>query len=103
MLFVLDSSASHVAAAFRIPTTVIMPAINDPKIFGPLNDQANILTFKTPCAPCFRSGGCDHGMSTPDLRRRREEVGPRWFASFYAYVDLTGSPETSHRPSVRDK
>ena len=56
----LESSTSHLAAAFRIPSTVIMPATNDPVQFGPTNDQARILTFPTPCAPCFRSLGCDH-------------------------------------------
>ena len=56
----LESSTSHIAAAFKIPTTVVMPATNDPKQFGPANDQARILTFRTPCAPCFRSGGCAH-------------------------------------------
>jgi ADP-heptose:LPS heptosyltransferase len=56
----LESSTSHIAAAFRIPSTVIMPATNDPKQFGPANPKAKILTFATPCAPCFRSGGCDH-------------------------------------------
>jgi ADP-heptose:LPS heptosyltransferase len=56
----LDSSTSHVAAAFRIPSTVIMPGINEPKLFAPANDRASILKFKTPCAPCFRGGGCEH-------------------------------------------
>jgi ADP-heptose:LPS heptosyltransferase len=56
----LESSTSHIAAAYQVPTSVIMPAINDPKQFGPANDRANILTFKTPCAPCFRSQGCEH-------------------------------------------
>jgi ADP-heptose:LPS heptosyltransferase len=56
----LDSSTSHVAAAFRIPSTVIMPGINEPKLFAPANDRASILKFKTPCSPCFRGGGCEH-------------------------------------------
>lgn len=56
----LDSSPSHLAAAFRIPATVIMPTTNDPRQFGPANDQARVLSFPTPCAPCFRSMGCDH-------------------------------------------
>ena len=56
----LDSSTSHVAAAFGIPSTVIMPGINEPKLFAPANDRASILKFKTPCSPCFRGGGCDH-------------------------------------------
>jgi ADP-heptose:LPS heptosyltransferase len=56
----LDSSASHLAAAFHIPTTVIMSGTNDQGQFGPANDQAQILTFPTPCAPCFRTNGCDH-------------------------------------------
>jgi ADP-heptose:LPS heptosyltransferase len=65
----LESSASHLAAAFHIPSTVIMPGTNDPRQFGPANDNARILTFPTPCAPCFRSLGCDHmtcikGVST---------------------------------------
>src|SRR5271155_4041180 len=48
------------AAAFRVPSTVIMPGINEPKLFAPANDRANILKFKTPCSPCFRGGGCEH-------------------------------------------
>ena len=56
----LDSSTSHVAAAFKIPSTVIMPGINEPKLFAPANDRASILKFRTPCSPCFRSGGCQH-------------------------------------------
>jgi ADP-heptose:LPS heptosyltransferase len=56
----LESSASHLAAAFQIHSTVIMPATNDPRQFGPANDNASILTYPTPCAPCFRSLGCDH-------------------------------------------
>jgi ADP-heptose:LPS heptosyltransferase len=56
----LDSSTSHVAAAFQIPSTVIMPGINEPKLFAPANDRASILKFKTPCSPCFRGGGCEH-------------------------------------------
>ena len=56
----LDSSASHLAAAFRIPTTVIMSGTNDHVQFGPANDRARILSEPTPCAPCFRSNGCDH-------------------------------------------
>jgi ADP-heptose:LPS heptosyltransferase len=55
----LESSTSHVAAAFKVPSTVIMPGTNDAKQFGPDNDKADILTFKTPCAPCFRSSGCE--------------------------------------------
>jgi ADP-heptose:LPS heptosyltransferase len=56
----LDSATSHLAAAFRIPATVIMPTTNDPVQFGPASDQARVLSFPTPCAPCFRSMGCDH-------------------------------------------
>jgi ADP-heptose:LPS heptosyltransferase len=56
----LESSTSHIAAAFKISSTVIMPSTNDPKQFGPANEKASILTFKTPCAPCFRSRGCEH-------------------------------------------
>jgi ADP-heptose:LPS heptosyltransferase len=56
----LDSSTSHLAAAFQIPSTILMPGINDPMQFGPVNSRARILTFPTPCAPCFRSHGCDH-------------------------------------------
>jgi ADP-heptose:LPS heptosyltransferase len=67
----LESSASHLAAAFQIHSTVIMPATNDPRQFGPANDNARILTYPTPCAPCFRSLGCDHmtciqGVSAAD-------------------------------------
>jgi ADP-heptose:LPS heptosyltransferase len=56
----LDSSTSHLAAAFCIPSTVIMSGTSDQGQFGPANDEARILTFSTPCAPCFRSNGCEH-------------------------------------------
>jgi ADP-heptose:LPS heptosyltransferase len=56
----LESSTSHVAAAFRIPSTVIMPGTNDHGQFGPANINARILSFPTPCAPCFRTEGCEH-------------------------------------------
>jgi ADP-heptose:LPS heptosyltransferase len=56
----LESSASHLAAAFGIPSTVIMSGTTDHVQFGPANDQARILSSPTPCAPCFRSNGCDH-------------------------------------------
>jgi ADP-heptose:LPS heptosyltransferase len=56
----LDSSTSHLAAALRIPSTVIASGITDPIQFGPSGDRAQILTFPTPCAPCFRSNGCEH-------------------------------------------
>ncbi len=56
----LDSSTSHLAAALRIPSTVIAAGITDLGQFGPGGDRARIFTFPTPCAPCFRSNGCEH-------------------------------------------
>jgi ADP-heptose:LPS heptosyltransferase len=56
----LESSASHLAAAFGIPSTVIMSGTTDHVQFGPANDKARILSAPTPCAPCFRSNGCVH-------------------------------------------
>lgn len=56
----LDSSSSHVAAGFKIPSTVIMPSINDHRQFGPASPNSTVMSFKTPCAPCFRSAGCEH-------------------------------------------
>jgi ADP-heptose:LPS heptosyltransferase len=56
----LESSASHLAAAFGIPSTVIMSGTTDHVQFGPANQQARILSAPTPCAPCFRSNGCVH-------------------------------------------
>jgi heptosyltransferase-3 len=56
----LDSSTSHLASAFRVPSTVLMSGMTDFKQFGPANERATILTFKTPCAPCFRARGCYH-------------------------------------------
>jgi ADP-heptose:LPS heptosyltransferase len=63
----LDSSTSHLAAAFKVPSTVIMPGISDPRHLGPVNINARILTFQTPCAPCFRSKGCEHMACIRDI------------------------------------
>lgn len=56
----LDSSASHVAAGFGVASTVIMPSINDARQFGPASAASTVMSYPTPCAPCFRSAGCAH-------------------------------------------
>jgi ADP-heptose:LPS heptosyltransferase len=52
----VDSSATHIAAAFRVPTVVIYPGTNDVALWGPPNPNARVLTAPTGCAPCHRSG-----------------------------------------------
>lgn len=56
----LDSSTSHLAAGLGTPSTVIMTGVNHLEQFGPSCSTAQILTFPTPCAPCYRSEGCEH-------------------------------------------
>jgi ADP-heptose:LPS heptosyltransferase len=56
----LDSSTSHLAAALRIPSTVIAAGTTDLGQFGPAGDRAEVFKYPTPCAPCFRSNGCEH-------------------------------------------
>ena len=52
----LDSSASHLAAAFGVPTVAILTGTNQHRLWGPDNDDAIIVTARTACAPCHRVG-----------------------------------------------
>lgn len=54
----LDSSASHLAAAFAIPTVAIFTGTNDHMLWGPDNIRARVISAPTACAPCHRPG-CD--------------------------------------------
>ncbi|MBV9510643.1 MAG: glycosyltransferase family 9 protein [Caulobacteraceae bacterium] len=55
-LFCLESVASHIAAVFDRPTTVVYSGTTNPKQWGPLARRASIVTSPTPCAPCNRLG-----------------------------------------------
>ena len=54
----LESSAAHLAAAFRVPTVAIFTGTNEHRLWGPDNVQARVLSAPTACAPCHRAG-CD--------------------------------------------
>ena len=52
----LESSAAHLAAAFRIPTVAIFTGTNEHRLWGPDNVQARVMSAPTACAPCHRVG-----------------------------------------------
>jgi ADP-heptose:LPS heptosyltransferase len=56
-LYGLESVASHIAAVFDKPVTVVFGGMTNPRQWGPMTAQARIVTFPTPCAPC-NSAGC---------------------------------------------
>ncbi len=55
----VDSLAVHLAAAEQVPCIAIMAATSDPAHWRPLGSHVRVLTNALPCAPCFRSTGCD--------------------------------------------
>ncbi|MDZ4762485.1 MAG: glycosyltransferase family 9 protein [Alphaproteobacteria bacterium] len=58
LLIGLDSVASHLGAAFQVPTVSVRTGAVSNKVWGPLNARALAVTSPTPCAPCHRTG-CD--------------------------------------------
>ena len=70
-LICLESSASHVAAAFSVPTVAIYSGTNELRLWGPDNPNALIVSAPTGCAPCHRSGcasmACIRGVSPADV------------------------------------
>ena len=54
----LESSAAHLAAAFRVPTVAIFTGTNEHRLWGPDNAHARVISAPTACAPCHRTG-CD--------------------------------------------
>lgn len=54
-----DTAAAHAGALFEIPTVCLFTGTNNPKQWGAANPKATIITYATPCAPCYRKG-CDN-------------------------------------------
>lgn len=59
LLIGVDSAAGHVAAAFEVPTVAVFAGIANLSHWRPLNPRARVLTNPVPCAPCYRSQGCE--------------------------------------------
>lgn len=54
----VDTSVSHIAAAFDIPSVVLLSGIYPSSYWAPLSTKALCLTHTTPCSPCFQGRGC---------------------------------------------
>jgi ADP-heptose:LPS heptosyltransferase len=68
VVFCLESSAGHLAAAFSVPTVAIYTGCNEARLWGPNNPRARILTAPTLCAPCHRSDGCEAMACVRDVQ-----------------------------------
>ena len=58
-----DSSAGHIANAYKIPTTVIYGPVN-PEGIRPYNNKTAILncvSIPLKCKPCYGSNECPNG------------------------------------------
>ncbi|MCP4363828.1 MAG: glycosyltransferase family 9 protein [Planctomycetes bacterium] len=62
----LDSFPAHLAAAVCTPTVVLWSGINDPTQWRPYGTNVRIVKRDVPCAPCYRSKGCEH-MTCMDI------------------------------------
>ena len=58
-----DSSAGHIANAYRIPTTVIYGPVN-PEGIRPYNNKTailNCISIPLDCKPCYKTETCPKG------------------------------------------
>ncbi len=62
----LDSFPCHLAAALRTPTVVLWSGINDAAQWRPYGTNVRIVKRDVPCAPCYRSKGCEY-MTCMDI------------------------------------
>ncbi|MEE9558897.1 MAG: glycosyltransferase family 9 protein [Candidatus Brocadiales bacterium] len=62
----LDSFPCHLAATLRTPTVVLWSGINDAAQWSPYGTNVRIVKRDVPCAPCYRSKGCEY-MTCMDI------------------------------------
>ncbi len=62
----LDSFPAHLAAAVGTPTVVLWSGINDPAQWRPYGTNVRTVKRDVPCAPCYRSKGCEY-MTCMDI------------------------------------
>jgi ADP-heptose:LPS heptosyltransferase len=59
LLVGVDSLAGHLAAASATPSVLIYTGANNHAQMRPFGQQSKLVTGEVPCAPCFRTNGCD--------------------------------------------
>jgi ADP-heptose:LPS heptosyltransferase len=59
LLVGVDSVAGHIAAAVGTPCVVISSGITNPAHWRPRGAACRALSHAVPCAPCYRSRGCE--------------------------------------------
>lgn len=59
LLFGVESLAGHLAAAVKTPCVVIYSGISNTFNWRPLTGQCVVIKHTIPCAPCYRSKGCN--------------------------------------------
>jgi ADP-heptose:LPS heptosyltransferase len=58
----VESVAGHLAAGVGTPAVVLMSGMTRLEQWSPLGDQVRTVSNPVPCAPCFRSAGCEGMM-----------------------------------------
>jgi ADP-heptose:LPS heptosyltransferase len=58
LVYSVETSIGHVAAAFRRPTVSICGGMSDPLHWKPFGANAVVATNALPCHPCFSNKGC---------------------------------------------
>jgi lipopolysaccharide heptosyltransferase II len=59
LVLCVDTVAAHVAAAVGTPCVALWAAMTRINHWRPLGTSCTVLTNHVPCAPCFRSRGCE--------------------------------------------
>lgn len=59
LVICVESLAGHIAAAVDTPCIAIWSGMTNPNHWRPLSSLCQILLHSVPCAPCYRSRGCE--------------------------------------------
>lgn len=67
LVYTVETSAAHVAAAVGTPVVGIYGGTADPRQWGPYGVHAATVTRDMSCSPCFRKAGCESMACVRDI------------------------------------
>ena len=70
LVYSVDTSVGHVAAALKRPVVAIYGGMSDPYHWKPYGDTAMVATNLVHCHPCFMKNGCPGRECLTDLETR---------------------------------
>jgi ADP-heptose:LPS heptosyltransferase len=59
LVICVESLAAHIAASFEINCVAIFSGMSNHNHWRPLSERVRLVFNPLPCAPCYKSRGCD--------------------------------------------